>query len=103
MVGEGDPAILVAASAALIGIRRGKTDAKASQKTVVLSATVNAPAAMIALLTHALDDLRAVGRIEVLTLAVADELAVTDFELAPVEPAPVETPPADSAPAESGK
>jgi len=87
MVGESDPAILVAASAALIGIRRGKTDAKASQKTVVLSATVNAPAAMIALLTHALDDLRAVGRIEVLTLAVADELSVTDFELAPAEPA----------------
>ena len=88
MVGESDPAILVAASAALIGIRRGKTDAKASQKTVVLSATINAPAEMIALLTHALDDLRAVGRIEVLTLAVAEELAVTDFELAPVAEAP---------------
>ncbi len=90
MVGESDPAILVAASAALIGIRRGKTDAKASQKTVVLSATINAPAETIALLTHALDDLRAVGRIEVLTLAVADELSVTDFELAPVEAPPTE-------------
>ena len=87
MVGESDSAILVAASAALIGIRRGKTDAKASQKTVVLSATINAPAEMITLLTHAVDDLRAVGRIEVLTLAVADELSVTDFELAPPEPA----------------
>jgi valyl-tRNA synthetase len=95
MVGESDPAILVAASAALIGIRRGKTDAKASQKTVVLSATINAPAAMVALLTHALDDLRAVGRIEVLTLAVADDLSVTDFELAPVEPAVDSTPTAN--------
>jgi valyl-tRNA synthetase len=81
---EGDPAILVAASAALIGIRRGKTDAKASQKTVVLSATISAPAATIALLTHALDDLRAVGRIEILNLAEAAELSVTDIEFAPV-------------------
>ncbi len=96
MVGESDPAILVAASAALIGIRRGKTDAKASQKTVVLSATINGPAAMIALLTNALDDLRAVGRIEVLTLAVADELSVTDFELAPAEPAADPAPAAES-------
>ena len=84
---EGNPAVLVAASAALIGIRRGKTDAKASQKTVVLSATINAPAATIALLTHALDDLRAVGRIEILNLAEAAELSVTDIELAPTAPA----------------
>ncbi|MFT6535103.1 MAG: valyl-tRNA synthetase [Alpinimonas sp.] len=102
MVGESDPAILVATSAALVGIRRGKTDAKASQKTVVLSATINAPAVMISLLTHALDDLRAVGRIEVLTLAVADELAVTDFELAPTEPAPAPAESAGSAASDSG-
>ncbi len=32
---DGDPAVLRAASAALIGIRRAKTEAKASQKTPV--------------------------------------------------------------------
>jgi hypothetical protein len=69
---------------------------------VVLSATINAPAVMISLLTHALDDLRAVGRIEVLTLAVADELAVTDFELAPTEPAPAPAESAGSAASDSG-
>ena len=38
---DGDPAVLAAASAALIGIRRAKTEAKASQKTPVARATVD--------------------------------------------------------------
>ena len=70
--------LLPAVSAALIGIRRAKTDAKASQKTEVLSATLAGPA----ILAEAADDLRAVGRIAELTLVEADEVAVTDIVLA---------------------
>lgn len=82
---EGDPAVLTTASEALIGIRRAKTEAKASQKTPVATATIAAPAAKVAALRAAADDLRAVGRIAELTFAEADELAVTAIELAPVE------------------
>jgi valyl-tRNA synthetase len=71
--------VLTAASAALIGIRRAKTDAKASQKTEVTSATIGGPG----ILSEAVEDLRAVGRIGELTLVEADEVAVTDIVLAP--------------------
>ncbi|TQL47759.1 valyl-tRNA synthetase [Homoserinimonas aerilata] len=73
--------VLSAVGEALIGIRRAKTDAKASQKTPVTSAVITAPAATIALLEQAADDLKAVGRIETLTLVEGDEFAVTDIVL----------------------
>ena len=82
---DGNPAVLATASEALIGIRRAKTEAKASQKTPVATATISAPAAKIDALRAAADDLRAVGRIAELEFAEADELAVTAIELAPVE------------------
>jgi len=64
-------------SQALIGIRRAKTDAKASQKTVAISATIAGPA----LLAAAADDLKAVGRIQSLTFAEGDEVTVTEVVL----------------------
>jgi valyl-tRNA synthetase len=67
-------------SEALISVRRAKTDAKASQKTVVTSATIAGPA----LLEQAIDDLKAVGRMETATFVVADDVAVTDIVLAEV-------------------
>ncbi|WP_309128584.1 valine--tRNA ligase [Microbacterium sp.] len=82
---EGDVAVLSAASDALIGIRRAKTEAKASQKTPVSSATIAAPATKIEALKAAAGDLKAVGRIAELHFAEADALAVTQIELAPVE------------------
>ncbi|WP_193596261.1 valine--tRNA ligase [Microbacterium sp. YJN-G] len=82
---QGDTAVLATASEALIGIRRAKTEAKASQKTPVSTATIAAPAEKIEALRAAADDLRAVGRIAELNFAEADELAVTAIELAPVE------------------
>jgi len=85
--GEGDPAVLSAASEALIGIRRAKTEAKASQKTPVASATISAPAAKIAALQAAAGDLQAVGRIAELHFADASELTVSAIELAPAEEA----------------
>jgi valyl-tRNA synthetase len=82
---EGDPAVLSAVSQALIGIRRAKTEAKASQKTPVSRAAIAAPAAKLEALRAAADDLRAVGRIAELEFSEAEEFAVTAIELAPVE------------------
>jgi valyl-tRNA synthetase len=75
---EAPRGLLPAVSAALIGIRRAKTDAKASQKTEVTSATLSGPA----ILGEAVDDLKGVGRIAELTLIEADEVGVTDIVLA---------------------
>jgi valyl-tRNA synthetase len=70
--------LLPLVSQALVGIRRAKTDAKASQKTVVSSLRLAGPA----LLAGAVDDLKAVGRIEHLELVEADEVAVSEVVLA---------------------
>ncbi|MGM1016543.1 MAG: valine--tRNA ligase [Actinomycetota bacterium] len=83
--GHGDAAVLTAASAALIGIRRAKTEAKASQKTAVSRAVIAAPAGTLDALRGAADDLKAVGRIADLEFVEAPELAVTAIELAPAE------------------
>lgn len=69
--------LLPLVSQALIGIRRAKTDAKASQKTPVTSAVIAGPS----LLELAAGDLAAVGRIESLTFEAADEVAVVAIEL----------------------
>jgi len=75
---EGPSSGLVAlCGTALVGIRGAKTEAKASQKTVVTSATVAGPL----LLAEAKADLAAVGRIVNLTLVESDDVAVTAIEL----------------------
>lgn len=70
--------LLTAVSEALIGIRRAKTDAKASQKTEVVSATIHGPAAI----RDALGDLAAVGRIGRLDVVEAETIEVRDIVLA---------------------
>jgi valyl-tRNA synthetase len=70
--------LLPAVSAALIGIRRAKTEAQASQKAEVLTATLAGPA----ILADAVDDLKAVGRIAQLDLVEADTIEVRSIELA---------------------
>ncbi|WP_417562654.1 valine--tRNA ligase [Microbacterium sp.] len=70
--GWGDENVLKTASEALIGIRRAKTEAKASQKTPVAQLTMTADPVTRDLLRLAEGDLRAVGRIQSLTL-VTDE------------------------------
>ncbi len=70
--------MLAAVSAALIAIRRTKTDAKVSQKTEVTSAVFHAPPAHLALIEQAADDLRAVGKIATLTFVEGDEIAISD-------------------------
>ncbi len=68
-----------------IGIRRAKTEAKASQKTPVARVTIAAPAASVALLRLAEGDLKAVGRIAEIEYADAATIAVSAIELAPQE------------------
>jgi valyl-tRNA synthetase len=85
---EAPTGLLPLVSEALIGIRRAKTDAKASQKTEVTSATVSGPA----LLELGLDDLKGVGRIAEIHFLESDTVSVSDIVLAeqpaapPVEP-----------------
>ena len=75
------PALLTLAGRALIGIRRAKTDAKASQKTPVTSAVIEGPEDELELLQLAEGDLRAVGRIEDLSFERGGDLAVTRIVL----------------------
>jgi valyl-tRNA synthetase len=77
-------ALLDLASRALTGIRRAKTDAKASQKSAVVSATIGGTTAEVALLKQVAADLQAVGRIADLTFVESDELSVTNIVLATV-------------------
>ena len=72
--------LLPLVSEALIGIRRAKTDAKASQKTEVVSATISGPA----LLEQGIEDLKLVGRIATVTFVESDVVGVTDIVLAEV-------------------
>ncbi|WP_150308610.1 valine--tRNA ligase [Planctomonas psychrotolerans] len=81
--GDASPALLGLAGKALTGIRRAKTDAKASQKAPVSSVTVSGPADAIALLELAADDIKAVGRITDLHFTESDEVAVAEITLAP--------------------
>jgi valyl-tRNA synthetase len=75
--GEGDPTLLDAVSAVLSDVRRAKSDAKASMRTEVVRAEVRAPAAQLAVLASAKDDLAAAGRIANLELVDgATELSV---------------------------
>ena len=69
------------ASVALFGLRKAKSDAKASMKAEVVSATLQAPAAVLTSVRVFESDLKAVGRIAELSYAEAAEVAVTDVVL----------------------
>lgn len=69
----------------LAEVRRAKTEAKVSQKTEVVSATLRATAAVVAMAEAARGDLEAAGRIRGWELTVDDaqtEPTVTDIEFA---------------------
>jgi valyl-tRNA synthetase len=83
---SGDPAILSTVGEALVGVRRAKTEAKASQKTPVARVVIAAPAEAIARLRMAEGDLQAVGRIRTVEYVEADTVGVAEIELA-AEPA----------------
>ncbi len=82
----GDPALLTAIAAALVGIRGAKSQAKASMKTEVTRADFHAPESVLAGLRQVESDLRAVGKItgDLHWTASPEPLAV-DVELAAAE------------------
>jgi len=94
----GQPSGLLAlVGEALIGVRRAKSDAKASQKTPVVRATIAAPAAQLEVLRGAASDLAAVGKIQSLELVEGEALSVVAIELGELPEAPAAQAPAAGA------
>jgi valyl-tRNA synthetase len=73
---ETTPQVLTATSGVLVGIRRAKTAAKASQKAPVARAVITAPEHELRAIELAAADIRAVGRIADLELLAGDEVLV---------------------------
>jgi valyl-tRNA synthetase len=84
IAGDGDPAVLTDVSAALIGIRKAKSDAKASMRAAISTATLTVPDGARARIELATADLKAVGRIESLQIVAGDAISV-EAVLAPTE------------------
>jgi valyl-tRNA synthetase len=81
---DAQPLVLDAVGRALAGIRRAKSEAKASMRTEVLRARVSAPADVQELVRAAAADLRGAGRVQELHISDgSEELTVDEVELAP--------------------
>ena len=74
--------LLELVSAALIGVRKAKSDAKVSMKAPVESATLQAPAAVLTSLRVISGDIKSVGRIADLAYQEGEVVALTDVVLA---------------------
>ncbi len=83
----GNHGLMEVAASVLFGIRKAKSDAKASMKAEVLSATLQAPASVLTSIRVFESDLKGVGRIVDLALEASDEVAVIDVVLKPQEEA----------------
>ena len=80
----GNAGLLELASIAVGGVRKAKSDAKASMKAAVESATIQAPAAVLTSLRVIESDLKSVGKISALIYAEGDEVAMTQIILAEI-------------------
>jgi valyl-tRNA synthetase len=83
-IDAGNAGLLDLASIALGGVRKAKSDAKASMKAAVESATIEAPAAVLTSLRVLEADLKSVGKIRNLAYAEGAEVAMTQIILAEV-------------------
>ena len=68
-----DPRVLADTSVVLAAVRKAKSEAKASMRSDVTSATVTGPQDALARVALAADDLRATGRVGQLVLTASDE------------------------------
>jgi valyl-tRNA synthetase len=90
--GDGDPAVVAAAGAALAALRKVKSEAKVSMRTEIVRARLEVPAALLPGVQVALGDVRAAGRatgtLDVVEVPDGPEAAVVarDAELLPPEP-----------------
>ena len=80
-IDAGNIGLLELASIAVGGVRKAKSDAKASMKAAVESATIEAPAAVLTSLRLLESDLKSVGKIQSLTYAEGAEVAMTQIIL----------------------
>ncbi len=78
----GDPAVLATVSVVLSGLRKAKSEAKASMRTEIARAVVAAPDAELGLLRAASADLCAAGRVAELQLTPGAALGVDEVLLA---------------------
>lgn len=74
--------LLELASIAVSGVRKAKSDAKASMKAIVESAVIEAPAAVLTSLRLLESDLKSVGKIQTLGYGEGEEVAMTQIILA---------------------
>jgi valyl-tRNA synthetase len=81
-VGNGDPGMLETVSVVLSGLRKAKSEAKASMRTPIERAVVLAPSSEEAHIAAAGADLRAAGRVEVLELRQGEAIEVIEVVLA---------------------
>lgn len=79
---QGNQGLLELASISVSGVRKAKTDAKASMKAAVESAVIQAPSAVLSSLRLLESDLKSVGKISNLSYAEGEELAMTQIVLA---------------------
>ncbi|MGE3812120.1 MAG: valine--tRNA ligase [Candidatus Nanopelagicales bacterium] len=79
----GDAAVVADVAAALSGVRKAKSEAKASMRADVERATVTAPAEQIARVREAAGDLAAAGRVADLVLVEGPAPLAVDVVLAP--------------------
>ncbi len=86
-IDAGNVGLLELASIAVGGVRKAKSDAKASMKAAVDSATIEAPAAVLTSLRLLEADLKSVGKILSLAYAEGEEVAMTQIILAEVSEA----------------
>lgn len=80
----GNPAILDAASKALVRLRRVKSEAKVSPRTPYLHVVLEAPAALVGLLEASKEDLARVTHIQgdfAIVTSASEEVTVTDYTL----------------------
>jgi valyl-tRNA synthetase len=83
---DGDAGVLAAAGDALIGIRRAKTDAKASQKTPVASVLITGPEPLVSRVRLVTGDVGAAGRIRSMSFDIGGEsVTVSDVVFTPTE------------------
>ncbi len=85
---RGDSSLLGTVSAALVGVRKAKSEAKVGMRSEITAMTLTAPAAQVEQLRLAEADLRATGNISGLTYGEGEALAVSDVELIPAEKRP---------------
>jgi valyl-tRNA synthetase len=79
----GDAAVVADVAAALSGVRKAKSEAKASMRADVERATVTGPAEQIARVREAAGDLAAAGRVADLVLVDGPAPLTVDVVLAP--------------------